>query len=180
MTMSKIATGAACLLAFLVAWTARAAVVDQSQENANSNLFIGAIDQRIFQTFTPAIEGELTDVRLRIGYLPSTGGDASNLLLELMTTTASGAPSGSVLATVSLAHGAFPIAGGILESSFTDFVFGGVPLHAGTRYALALRVASPQAVCVSAMSACTEPAYRANYLFATDAYTRGQLFEGTG
>jgi hypothetical protein len=175
-------TGLACAIPVLVSWSTAApgAVLDQSQNSTSSNRFIGATDQRIAQTFTPSIEGELTEVRLRIGYLPSTGGNASDLLLAVMTTTNKGVPSGTVLGASSLAHTAFPSAGGLFASPYTEFDFSGIPLHAGQRYALALRVTTPASVCSSGKPACAEPAYRANYLFAQDAYPRGQLFSGIG
>jgi len=173
--------GLTCALLVLLSWSAAApgAVLDQSQNSTSSNRFIGATDQRIAQTFTPSIEGELTEVRLRIGYLPSTGGNASDLLLAVMTTK-NGVPSGTVLGNASLAHTAFPSAGGLFASPYTEFDFSGIPLHAGQRYALALRVTTPASVCRLGKPACTQPAYRANYLFAQDAYPRGQLFSGIG
>jgi len=156
-----------------------AIVLDQSQDAADHNLFIGALDQRIAQTFTPGIDGDLEQVRLRIGYLPSTGGsDASSLLLQVMSTTG-GAPSGNVLASASLPHTAFPIAGGLLNSDYTAFDFGGVPLHRGTVYALALRVAVPGDTCARETGSCSQPAYRANYLLNSDAYARGRLFSAS-
>ncbi len=174
--------GLTCAIPVLLSWSAAApgAVLDQSQNSTSSNRFIGATDQRIAQTFTPSIEGELSQVRLRIGYLPSTGGNASDLLLAVMTTTNNGVPSGTVLGTSSLAHTAFPSAGGLFASPYTEFDFSGVPLHAGQRYALALRETTPATVCSPGKPACAEPAYRANYLFAQNAYPRGQLFSGIG
>ena len=182
MYRAKRLAGLTCVLPVLLSWSAAApgAVLDQSQNSTNSNRFIGATDQRIAQTFTPSIEGELTEVRLRIGYLPSTGGNASDLLLAVMTTTNNGVPSGTVLGTASLAHTAFPSAGGLFASPYTEFDFSGVPLHAGQRYALALRETIPATVCSPGKPACAEPAYRANYLFAQNAYPRGQLFSGIG
>jgi hypothetical protein len=158
------------------------AVIDQVQDLTSSNLLVGATDQRIAQTFTAGIEGELSQVRLRIGYLPSTGGDASDLVLEVMNPDINGLPAGSVLGSVSLSHTAFPIAGGLFNPTrYTDFDFAGIPLHAGSRYVLSLRVATPAAVCGAGSASCTEPAYRADYFFSgTDPYPGGQLFTGTG
>src|SRR5690242_5216016 len=114
---------AAAVLLSCSAGVQAAVVLDQSQDAADRNLFIGALDQRIAQTFTAGVDGELGQVRLRIGYLPSTGGgDASDLLLQLMSTTG-GAPNGTVLGSASLAHTAFPIAGGLLNSDYTAFNF---------------------------------------------------------
>ena len=179
--------GIVCAIPVFLSWSVAAsgAVLDQSQDATGSNIFIGATDQRIAQTFTPSIEGDLSEVKLQIGYLPSIGGTASDLLLEVMTTASNGAPSNgapssTVLGTASLAHTAFPTAGGLLDPTPTAFDFSGIPLHAGQRYALALRVTTPGSVCGPATPACTEPSYRASYHLATDAYPRGQLFSGVG
>jgi|SRR5689334_17083626 len=178
----RSAVAALSFFILMSATGARAAVLDQSQDNVDSNLFIGTGDARIAQTFTAGLDGELTQVRLRIGYLPGTGGalDASDLLLEVMSVDTAGKPSGTVLATASHAHGDFPLAGGFNDSPYTAFNFGGVPLHRKTQYALALRVASPDQPCASAGASCTPPGYRANDAFASDFYPAGALFSGAG
>jgi hypothetical protein len=167
-----------CLLFTLLSWItlAPAAVLDQSQDTTNSNILIGPDDQRIAQTFTPGIDGKLEKVRLRIGYLPAVSGDAGDLLLEVMNTD-NDLPNGTVLGSASLAHGAFPLAGGLFNSPYTDFDFPGVPLHAGTRYALALRVLGGD-TCGAGSASCTTPAYRADDVFGVDPYPIGQLFLG--
>ncbi len=170
----------ACLLGIpvvllSVSVRAPAAVLDQSQITTNSNIFIGAVDQRIAQTFTPAITGDLDAVGVRIGYLPSPAGDASDLVLDVTSTTAGGLPTTTVLGTATLAHTAFPLAGGFNPAQFTQFSFTDLALHAGTRYALVLHVKTPGAVCGNRPQ-CSEPAYRANDVFGSDPYAGGQLF----
>jgi len=177
---SKTSQHLGCLLFILLSWTtiAPAAVLDQSQDTANSNVLVGPGDQRIAQTFTPAIAGKLEKVRLRIGYLPAAIGDAGDLLLEVMNTD-NGVPTGTVLGTVSLAHTAFPLAGGLSNSAYTDFDFTtGVSLLAGTRYALALRVAGGS-TCAGGPASCSTPAYRADDVFGVNPYPNGQLFTGS-
>ena len=169
-----------CLLFTLLSWIAiaPAAVLDQAQDTTNSNILVGPGDQRIAQTFTPTIAGKLEKVRLRIGYLPAVTGDAGDLLLEVMNTD-NGVPTGTVLGTGSLAHTAFPLAGGLFNSPYTDFDFTtGVSLLAGTRYALALRVAGGS-TCAGGPASCSTPAYRADDVFGVNPYPNGQLFMGS-
>ena len=169
----------ACALLGSIAWSvmAPAAVLDQAQDATSSNINVGPSDQRIAQTFTAGVDGELEKVRLRVANLPSLTSEAPNLILEIMNTD-QGVPNGAVLGTASLPHTAFPDAGGLVISPtrYTDFDFAGVPLHAGTRYALGLRAAADTCGLVS----CAAPAYRVDDMFGGDPYPAGQLFLGTG
>jgi len=99
----------ACALLGLIAWSvmAPAAVLDQAQDATSSNISVGPSDQRIAQTFTPAIDGKLEKVRLRIGYLPAVTGDAGDLLLEVMNgLRGAGFPCRPATADVTAPHGA--------------------------------------------------------------------------
>jgi hypothetical protein len=160
-----------------VSGVARAAVLDQSQDGIKGSIIVGPSDQRIAQTFTPGLDGDLETVRLRIAVSPSLTPDGSDLLLEIMNTT-DGVPNGVVLGTASLPHTAFPDATGVVPTAtpYADFAFSGLELRAGTRYALALRAAANTCGSIS----CEAPAYRVDTIQGVDPYPLGQLFVASG
>lgn len=129
--------------------------LDQSQlEHADYWLAVGSdVDQKLAQTFRAGIDGRLAMVKLAAGCnetLPDV------VTVSLQTLDAAGAPSGVVLASVSVAASALPTYPVSAEGVLHAFPLDGARVEAGQFYAIVV-VANPGASCALRVSGNDNP-----------------------